>query len=173
MAAALKVGVDVVNDVTALEDTGALDCVARAQVPVVIMHMQGKPQTMQQNPHYEDVVDDIYHYLHDRIEACEAAGLTRNLICVDVGIGFGKTLDHNRVLMAQLGRFHDLGCAVLLGASRKSFIAQICGDVPPQDRIAGSLAAALKAAEAQVQFVRVHDVKETKQALEVWTALHA
>lgn len=172
MQAALEVGVDVINDVTALSDQGALACVAQAQVPVILMHMQGQPQTMQENPHYEDVVGDIYTYLDNRIQVCEEAGLTRDLICVDMGIGFGKTLDHNRALLTQLDRFHGLDCAVLLGASRKSFIAHICGDTPPQDRLAGSLVAALKAADAGVQIVRVHDVADTKQALDVWAALN-
>lgn len=173
MQAALEVGVDVINDVTALTDQGALACVAQAQVPVILMHMQGQPQTMQENPQYKDVVGDIYAYLNNRIQACEEAGLTRDLICVDMGIGFGKTLDHNRALLTQLDRFHGLGCAVLLGASRKSFIAHICGDTPPQDRLAGSLVTALKAADAGVQIVRVHDVADTKQALDVWAALKA
>jgi len=169
MRAAVEAGADIINDVTALEGDGALETAAQLQVPVMLMHMQGEPQTMQDNPVYADCVLDIYDYLHDRVRACENAGIARHAICVDPGIGFGKTLDHNMQVLNTLGQYHGLGCAVLLGASRKSFIAKICGDVAAHERLPGSLAAALKGAEAGVQIVRVHDVAETKQALDVWT----
>ncbi|MDV7339119.1 dihydropteroate synthase [Terasakiella sp. A23] len=170
MKAAVEAGADIINDVTALEGEGALEVAADLKVPVMLMHMQGEPQTMQTNPTYEDCTLDIYDYLHERVRACEAAGIKRSDICVDPGIGFGKTLDHNMSILNQLGLYHGLGSAVLLGASRKSFIAKICGDVPAKDRVPGSLSAAIKGANAGVQIVRVHDVVETKQALDVWVA---
>ncbi|NVK20447.1 MAG: dihydropteroate synthase [Methylocystaceae bacterium] len=170
MEAAIKAGAHIINDVTALEGEGALDTAIKLDVPVMLMHMQGEPQTMQENPVYEDCVLDIYDYLKDRINMCIAAGIKRANICIDPGIGFGKTLDHNMAILNQLALYHGLGCTVLLGASRKSFIPKICGDVPPKDRIAGSLAAAIKGAQAATQIVRVHDVFETKQALDVWVA---
>lgn len=168
MEAALKAGADMINDVTALSDDGALDLVAEADVPVIMMHMQGQPQTMQANPSYGDCVLDIYDYLAERLQACETAGIKRAKICIDPGIGFGKTLAHNMALITSLGQFHGLGCSVLLGASRKSFIEKICPATPAEDRLGGSLAAALKGAEQGAQIVRVHDVAETVQALKVW-----
>lgn len=170
MEAAIKAGAHIINDVTALEGQGALDTAIKLDVPVMLMHMQGEPQTMQENPVYEDCVLDVYDYLKDRINMCIAAGIKRANICIDPGIGFGKTLDHNMAILNQLSLYHGLGCPVLLGASRKSFIPKICGDVAPKDRIAGSLAAAIKGAQAATQIVRVHDVFETKQALDVWGA---
>ncbi len=170
MEAAVKAGADIINDVTALEGAGALEVAARLDVPVMLMHMQGEPQTMQANPVYDDCALDVYDYLAERIKACEAAGIQRENICIDPGIGFGKTLDHNLEVLNQLGLYHGLGCPVLLGASRKSFIVKICGDMPAKDRLPGSLAAAIQGANAGMQFVRVHDVAETKQALDVWTA---
>ncbi len=170
MRAAVQAGAAIINDVTALEGEGALETAADLGVPVMLMHMQGQPQTMQENPTYDDCALDIYDYLHDRVRACEAAGIKRSDICIDPGIGFGKTLAHNMELINQLGLYHGLACAVLLGASRKSFIAKICGDIPAKDRLPGSLAAVLKGADAGAQIVRVHDVAETKQALDVWSA---
>jgi len=170
MEQAVVAGADIINDVTALEGEGSLEVAAKAGVPVMLMHMQGEPQTMQANPIYEDCALDIYDYLQGRIQACEAAGIKRADICVDPGIGFGKTLDHNIEILNQLGLYHGLGAPVLLGASRKSFIAKICGDIPAKKRLPGSLSAVLKGADAGVQIVRVHDVTETKQALDVWCA---
>jgi dihydropteroate synthase len=170
MEAALNAGADIINDVTALEGEGSLETAARLGVPVMIMHIQGEPQTMQENPVYEDCALDVYDYLHERIRICETAGIKRENICVDPGIGFGKNLSHNMEILNQLGLYHGLGCTILLGASRKSFIAKICGDIPAKERLPGSLAAALQAANTGTQFVRVHDVAETKQALDVWTA---
>ncbi|WP_135076257.1 dihydropteroate synthase [Terasakiella sp. SH-1] len=170
MKAAIEEGADIINDVTALEGEGALEVAAQLDVPVMLMHMQGEPQTMQENPTYDDCTLDIYDYLHERVRACEAVGLKQENICVDPGIGFGKTLDHNMAIMDQLALYHGLNCPVLLGASRKSFIAKICGDVAAKDRLPGSLAAAIKGANAGAQVVRVHDVAETRQALDVWSA---
>jgi dihydropteroate synthase len=129
------------------------------------MHMGGDPRTMQIDPCYDDVTLDVLDYLEARVAACEAAGIARERIAVDPGIGFGKTLAHNLVLLARLGAFHALGTAVLVGASRKSFIAEASGGEPPDARLPGSLATALWAAGQGVKLLRVHDVAETRQAL--------
>ncbi len=131
------------------------------------MHAQGDPRTMQRNPIYDDVVLDVYDALEVRIEACEKAGIPRERLIVDPGIGFGKTLAHNLALLGALSIFHGLGCAVLLGASRKSFIGKLTG-AAADDRLPGSLAAALLGAAQGVQILRVHDVAATRQALAVW-----
>jgi dihydropteroate synthase len=129
---------------------------------------------MQLNPTYHDVVKDIYDYLEDRIRVCVQAGIAKERLMIDVGIGFGKTLDHNIALFKNLSRFHDLDVDVLLGSSRKSFIEKICErPIPAHDRLAGSLAGIASAIDAKVQIVRVHDVAETRQFIEVYTALSA
>ena len=172
MAAALDAGASVVNDVTALTgDPESLPMVAQAQVPVILMHMQGEPGTMQKAPNYEDAARDIYDWLAGRVAACEAAGLVRELIAVDPGIGFGKTLDHNLQILDHLGLFRGLGCPILLGVSRKSFIGRLAGEERPKHRGPGSLAAALAGVARGVQILRVHDVADTVQALEVWGAI--
>lgn len=169
MREALKAGAGLVNDVTALTwDRDALSVVANNNCRVCLMHMQGSPQTMQRNPTYDDVVKDVYDYLEDRIRVCVQAGIAKERLMVDVGIGFGKTLEHNIALFQNLSRFHDLGVDVLLGASRKSFIEKICErPVSPKDRLAGSLAGVSAAYDAKVQVVRVHDVAETQQFIDV------
>jgi dihydropteroate synthase len=175
MREALKAGAGLVNDVTALTfDKDALSVVANSDCRVCLMHMQGSPQTMQLNPTYHDVVKDIYDYLEDRIRVCVQAGIAKERLMIDVGIGFGKTLDHNIALFKNLSRFHDLDVDVLLGSSRKSFIEKICErPIPAHDRLAGSLAGIASAIDAKVQIVRVHDVAETRQFIEVYTALSA
>ncbi len=174
MARALDAGAMLVNDVSALtHDPAALALVATRQCPVVLMHAQGTPETMQQAPHYDDVLLDVFDWLAARIATCEAAGIARNRIIADPGIGFGKTLDHNLALLRGLTLFHGLGVPLLLGASRKALISRIAGDVPPDQRLPGSLALALHAAACGVQIVRVHDVAETVQALAVWQAAQA
>jgi dihydropteroate synthase len=135
---------------------------------VVLMHAQGTPETMQLAPHYEDVLLDVYEWLEARIAACEAAGIVRDRIIVDPGIGFGKTLAHNLALLRGLTLFHGLGVPVLLGASRKALISRLAGEVAAEQRLPGSLALALHGAACGVQIVRVHDVPETVQALTVW-----
>jgi dihydropteroate synthase len=137
---------------------------------VVLMHAQGDPRTMQLDPRYEDVVLDVYDWLSARIAACEAAGVARERIVVDPGIGFGKTLDHNLALLGHLSILHGLGCPVLLGASRKSFIGRLGGGAPADQRLPGSVAAGLVGAAQGVQILRVHDVAATRQALTVWEA---
>lgn len=169
MGDALAAGAMLVNDVSALgHDPAALALVAASNAPVVLMHAQGDPQTMQQAPHYEDALFDVFDWLAVRIAICEAAGIARDRIIVDPGIGFGKTLDHNLALLRGLALFHDLGVPVLLGASRKQLISRMAGEVPPDERLPGSLALALHAAANAVQIVRVHDVAATVQALSVW-----
>jgi dihydropteroate synthase len=172
MAAALEAGAAVINDVTALAgDPDSLALAARAGVPVILMHMQGEPRTMQADPTYDDAALDVYDYLAGRVAACEAAGIGRDRIMLDPGIGFGKTVAHNLEILEQLALYHGLGCALLLGVSRKSFIARLSGNAPPKARVAGSLAATLAGVARGVQMLRMHDVAETVQALEVWQAI--
>lgn len=171
MAAALEAGASFINDITALENPESLHIAAAAKVPVCLMHMQGTPRTMQQNPVYSDVVEDVYAYLSKRIGACLSAGIAKDDIIIDVGIGFGKTLDHNLALLKNLTRFKSLGVKLLLGTSRKSFIEKICPDTPATDRLPGSLATAIWGMEHNTDIIRVHDVAETKQALAVWDAI--
>jgi dihydropteroate synthase len=168
MRRAAEAGARLINDVSALaHDPASLAAAAETGLPVVLMHAQGDPRTMQRNPRYRDVVLDVYDALEARIEACEKAGIPRARLVVDPGIGFGKTLAHNLALLGSLGIFHGLGCAILLGASRKSFIAKLTG-AGPEERLPGSLAAALAGAAQGVQILRVHDVAATRQALAVW-----
>ncbi|MDH3913790.1 MAG: dihydropteroate synthase [Rhodospirillales bacterium] len=172
MAEALDAGAAVINDVTALAgDPESLGLAARAGVPVVLMHMQGEPRSMQDGPAYDDAALDVFDSLAARVAACEAAGIDRARIVVDPGIGFGKTVRHNLEILEQLAIYHGLGCALLLGVSRKGFIARVSGDVPPKARLPGSLAAALAGLERGVQLLRVHDVAETVQAVAVWCAI--
>jgi dihydropteroate synthase len=174
MAAALEAGATIINDVTALAgDSGSLGAAAESGAPVVLMHMQGDPRTMQDNPVYDDAPLDIYDFLERRVAACAEAGLDRGRIAVDPGIGFGKTDRHNTEILARLSLFHGLGCGVLVGASRKRFVAGISKGEPPAARLSGSLAAALAALDQGVQILRVHDVAETRQAIAVWDTLHA
>jgi dihydropteroate synthase len=174
MEQAIAVGADIINDVSALtHDPRSLDVVAKAKVPVILMHMQGTPETMQNKPEYNDVVEDILAYLRGRIEKCEAAGVDQSKIICDPGIGFGKTLENNLTILKNLNKFHSLGCSILLGASRKSFIEKLVPGSPANERLAGSLAAAIQGLEQGVQVFRVHDVKETRQAFILWQALQA
>lgn len=171
--AAIAGGADLWNDVTAL--THAPDSLARAAaagVPVCLMHARGDPKTMQEAPAYDDVLLDVADYLEARVAAAEAAGIPRSRILVDPGIGFGKTVGHNLALIRGLALLHGLGCAILLGASRKRFIGTL-GDAPvAADRAPGSIAVALEALRQGAQVIRVHDVRETRQAVALWTALN-
>ncbi len=172
MEAAMNAGATIVNDVTALTgDPDALGVVADHAVPVVLMHMQGEPRTMQENPTYNVASKDIRDYLAARIAVCEDAGISRTHIAVDPGIGFGKTLDHNLEILAHMDVLHELGCPVVLGASRKSYIGRLSAADDPHDRVAGSVASALAARAKGVQIFRVHDVAETRQAFDVWEAI--
>ena len=171
MAAALDAGARILNDVEALRQPGTLDLAARARTPVVLMHMQGQPRTMQADPRYDVAALDVFDWLEARLVACESAGLGRESALVDPGIGFGKALDHNLQIMGMLGLYHGLGTGLLLGVSRKSFIGKIDGSADPKRRLGGSLAASLDGWARGAQIVRVHDVHETVQALRVAAAI--
>ena len=172
MEAALGAGAGMINDVSALTfDPRSVEVVAVAGAPVVLMHHQGDPQTMQDNPRYGDVLAEVYHWLEERVSTAEAAGIERARILVDPGIGFGKTVAHNLELLNGLALFHGLGCGLVVGASRKRMIGALANEAPADQRLAGSLALALKAAEQGAQIIRVHDVPETVQALKVWRGL--
>ncbi len=172
MKEAIAAGATIVNDVTALTgDPDSLAAVAEAKVGVVLMHMQGEPKSMQENPTYADAPRDIRDYFVDRLAACAMAGIPSERIVVDPGIGFGKNDRHNIELIRDLGVFHDLGVAVLLGVSRKSFIGRLSRKEPAKQRLPGSLAAGLAGLDRGAQILRVHDVEETRQALAIWQAL--
>lgn len=172
MEAALAAGAGLVNDVSALVwDDRALEVVAKAGCPVVLMHHRGTPETMQQDPRYDDVLIDVYDWLDARIEAAVAAGIDRANILIDPGIGFGKTLRHNLAVLNGLSLFHGLGCPIVLGASRKRSIGALSGEAPADQRLGGSVALAVLGASQGVQLLRVHDVFETVQALRVWRGL--
>ncbi|MCW5729886.1 MAG: dihydropteroate synthase [Alphaproteobacteria bacterium] len=172
MAAALERGASVVNDVSALtHDPASLDIVAGSGASVVLMHAQGSPADMQRDPRYDDVLLDVYDHLAARIAACRQAGMASGRIAIDPGIGFGKTTEHNLALLSGLALFHGLGCALLLGVSRKGFIGRIGGGQPVERRLGGSLAAGLAGAARGAQWLRVHDVEATVQALAVAGAI--
>jgi dihydropteroate synthase len=172
MTAALEAGARMINDVSALTwDDRSAGVVAAARVPVVLMHHQGDPQSMQDDPRYADVLVEIYLWLEERIAAATAVGVARDRILVDPGFGFGKTVAHNLELMNGLALFHSLGCPLMVGASRKRTIGALSGEAPADRRLGGSIAFALKAAEQGAQLLRVHDVPDTVQALRVWRGL--
>ena len=172
MTAALDAGARMINDVSALTfDQRSAAAVASAGAPVVLMHHQGDPESMQRDPRYDDVLVEVFLWLEERIDAAVAAGIDRKSILIDPGFGFGKNVAHNLELMNGLALFHGLGCPIVLGASRKRTIGALSNEAPADRRLAGSLALALKAVEQGVQIVRVHDVAETVQALKVWRGL--
>jgi dihydropteroate synthase len=172
MSAALEAGARMINDVSAMTyDERAGEIVAAARVPLVLMHHQGAPETMQDDPRYDDVLVEVYLWLEDRIGAAEAAGIARERILIDPGFGFGKNVAHNLELMNGLALLHSLGCPIVVGASRKRTIGALSNEAPADKRLAGSIAFALKAVEQGAQIVRVHDVFETVQALRVWRGL--
>jgi dihydropteroate synthase len=167
-AEAIAAGAQIVNDVTGLQgDPGMLQVVAESRVGVCVMHMQGTPQTMQDNPQYEDVVEDIHDYLRQRRDDLLRHGLDAARICLDPGIGFGKTHQHNLTLLAACGRYHDLACPLLVGHSRKGFIAHVLGD-KQTDRTAATIGASLALARQGVQILRVHEVLSVNQALKLF-----
>jgi len=172
MQAALDAGANIINDVSALSyDPESINVAARAQVPVILMHSQGTPQNMQDNPNYNNAVNDVFEFLKSRIEYCETHRIDPDLLIIDPGIGFGKTLEHNLLLIRNIKEFHDLNVPIFLGTSRKSFIAAISQDEPADDRLGGSLSSALWGISQGVQIFRVHDVKETKQAFDDYEAI--
>ena len=172
MTAAIAAGAGLVNDVSALTfDPRSAEAAAAARVPVVLMHHQGSPETMQEDPRYGDVLVEVYLWLEERIASAEAAGIERSNILVDPGFGFGKNVGHNLELMNGLALFHSLGCPLVVGASRKRTIGALSNEAPADQRLGGSIALAIKAVEQGAQLVRVHDVFETVQALKVWRGL--
>lgn len=171
-AAALAAGADLINDVYAFcHDPELANVAAQSGAPVCLMHAQGDPQVMQEHPEYQNVLLDVYDFLAARIAVAEAAGISRTQILVDPGIGFGKTQAHNLALLQRISLFHALGCGVLLGVSRKGFIGRIGNAPEARDRAPGSIAVALAAVAQGIQVLRVHDIKETKQALALWQAV--
>ena len=164
---------DIINDISALEDNGAIELLAaHPDIGICLMHMQGLPETMQNNPQYQDVVAEVAGYLKARAQACQAAGIRSERIVLDPGIGFGKNLQHNIQLMRHLPDLKtQTGLPLLVGVSRKRMIGEITGEAEPAQRIHGSVAAALYAAERGAAILRVHDVKATADALKVWQAL--
>jgi dihydropteroate synthase len=171
MREAIRLGAAMINDVNALQALGAIEVCAASNVAVCVMHKQGAPETMQQSPHYQDVVAEVSAFLKVRAHACEAAGIAQQRIVIDPGFGFGKTVEHNFTLLRRIGNLGALGYPVLAGFSRKSSLGSITGrDV--DDRLAASLAAALIAAQNGANILRVHDAKETIDVLKIWHASH-
>ncbi len=172
MSAAIAAGASIVNDIQALRTPGALETLADSEAGVCVMHMQGTPATMQREPRYADVVSEVMAFLAGRVDALVHAGVVRERIAVDPGIGFGKTLEHNLALLQALPRLHDLGCTVLVGVSRKSMLGALTGRATGE-RLAASVGSALWCALHGADIIRVHDVRETRDALMVWRALDA
>lgn len=169
--AAIEAGASMINDITALGDGDMATLAAGKQVPVVLMHMQGTPQTMQADPHYEDVVTEVANFLLERAKVAEAAGVPKERIFIDPGIGFGKTTEHNLLLLNHLDRLCGLGYRVLLGASRKRFIGRITGKDNPADRIFGTAATTAIAVARGASIIRVHDVAEAVDVVKVANAV--
>ena len=171
MRAAIDAGAGLVNDVNALQANGALEAASELGAAVCLMHMRGEPRTMQENPQYSDVVAEVREFLHARIEAAITAGITRKKIVIDPGFGFGKTLDHNLVLLRELRQLQALGVPVLAGLSRKSMIGMALG-LPVEQRLHASVALALIAVQNGAKIVRVHDVAATVEAIRMWEAVY-
>ncbi|KAE9542091.1 dihydropteroate synthase [Ursidibacter maritimus] len=167
---AAKVGADILNDIRALQEPNALETAAQLGLPVCLMHMQGTPQNMQQNPEYDDVVEEVADFLNQRIFACLTAGIPKEHIILDVGFGFGKTVQHNYQLLKHINAFVQSGYPVLAGLSRKSMIGNVLNK-PVEQRTIGSVAGALLAVQNGAKIVRVHDVAETADALKIWQAM--
>ncbi len=177
MRQALKAGIDCVNDIWALRQPGAVEAVLEngndasgKQCGVVLMHMQRDPQTMQFDPHYEDVIAEVKVFLQERAHLLEEQGITKNQIAVDPGFGFGKSLEHNLKMLADFDQFSQLGYPVLAGISRKSMLGKLTGR-DTNERVVPSIAAAILAAERGARIIRVHDVRETVDALKIWEAI--
>ena len=172
MKLAVESGAGIINDVSALSsDPVAIDLIARLGVAVILMHMQGVPGTMQENPMYDNAPIEIKNYLSERIKTCEAAGIKRTNMAIDPGIGVGKSLQHNLDILNRLELLIDLGCPIVLGSSRKNFLGLVAKEKDPKQRLAGSLATAVIARGKGAQVFRVHDVRETRQALDVAEAI--
>ncbi|THD53688.1 dihydropteroate synthase [Enterobacteriaceae bacterium ML5] len=163
---AARAGIHLINDIRSLQEPGALQAAAETGLPVCLMHMQGQPKTMQHSPKYEDVVAEVAEYFVEQIARCENAGIPKSKLLLDPGFGFGKNLNHNYQLLARLAEFHHFGLPLLVGMSRKSMVGQLL-HVSPEQRVTGSVACAVIAAMQGAQIVRVHDVKETVEAMRV------
>ena len=170
MQAVLGAGASMINDIEALSAAGAMEIVAESNCAVCLMHKKGEPATMQQAPHYDDVVREVYAFLHERIGQCEKAGIGRGRIVADPGFGFGKTAQHNLTLLKHLSEFAKLEVPILAGLSRKSTLGKLTAR-PVEERLAGSLAMALLALARGARILRVHDVRETRDVIAVWEAL--
>ena len=170
MRQALDAGADLINDIYGFRMPGALDAVANSNCGVCAMHMQGEPKTMQNAPQYNDVVHDVEHFLHERLQALQAAGISKQRIVLDPGFGFGKTPEQNYLLLRRLNKMDSHGCPWLIGLSRKSMIGHVTGRIPA-DRVAGSIAGALAAVARGAHIIRVHDVAATVDAVKVWQAV--
>lgn len=170
MRQAVEAGADIINDVRALQEPGALEAAAQLQVPVCLMHMQGQPENMQDSPNYHHLIGDIVHFFEERISACLSAGIERKQLILDPGFGFGKTLAQNYELLGQLGRFKELMLPLLVGLSRKSMIGDLLKN-QTSERLVGSVSCALIAAQNGAQIIRVHDVKETVEVLTIMQAV--
>jgi dihydropteroate synthase len=173
MRAAVAAGAGMINDIHALRQEGALAAAAELGVPVVLMHMQGEPGSMQDTPQYDDVVAEVHRFLADRMFSAEMAGIAKKNLVIDLGFGFGKTTEHNMILLARSARFLELGVPMLAGLSRKRSIGELTGREQPRERVAGSVAAHLIAAQRGAMILRVHDVAATVDALKVWAAVDA
>lgn len=173
MRAAVAAGAGMINDIHALRQEGALAAAAELGVPVVLMHMRGEPGSMQDTPQYDDVVAEVHRFLAERMFSAEMAGIAKKNLVIDLGFGFGKTTDHNMILLARSARFLELGVPMLAGLSRKRSIGELTGRDHPRDRVAGSVAAHLIAAQQGATILRVHDVAATVDALKVWAAVDA
>lgn len=166
-----KLGAGLINDVRALQRDGALAAAAQTKLAICLMHMQGQPATMQQQPRYDSVIDEVYDFLRQRIDICHQAGIEHSRLLIDVGFGFGKTLTHNLQLLAQLSQFKQLQCPILVGMSRKSMLGAILDGAPVNQRLFAGLSAATIAALNGAHIIRTHDVRATKEALAVVAAL--
>lgn len=166
MRQAIEAGADLINDIRALQEPGALEIAAKAQVPICLMHMQGQPRSMQHSPNYQDVLREVGEFLRERVKVCEQAGIAKELLILDPGFGFGKTLEHNYHLLAHLESFHQFGLPLLAGMSRKSMIFKLL-DKKPADCMVASVTCATIAALKGAQIIRVHDVEETVEAMKV------
>lgn len=166
ITASAQAGAHLINDIRSLQEPGALQAAAATGLPVCLMHMQGEPKTMQKNPHYVDVVADVNAFFQQHIERCAAAGIVKERLVLDPGFGFGKNLAHNYRLLAHLQELHHFGLPLLVGMSRKSMVGQLL-NVPPLQRVHGSVACAVIAAMQGAHIIRVHDVKATVEAMRV------
>lgn len=171
MKQAIEAGADLINDVRALQEPGALAVAAKAQVPICLMHMQGQPRSMQHNPNYQDVLKEVGEFLEERVAACEEAGIAKELLILDPGFGFGKTIEHNYHLLVHLEAFHQLGLPILAGMSRKSMVFKLLNKKPAECMVA-SVTCATIAAMKGAQIIRVHDVEETVEAMRVIQMMH-